>query len=145
MTEKGKGSTSQELKERLNKRLEATRGKLDALKKDVSTMHAEDVQELQETRAEISKRIDEQKEGARKLHARIDTWRKEKIGHTQEAIGSWRQRHEQKKLELRAEGAEDYALNMVDVASFDLDEAEQAILDAVAARLDADAAASPAP
>jgi hypothetical protein len=51
-----------------------------------------------------------------------------------------RQRHELKKLEARAERAREYALDMVTVAALDFEEAEQAVLDAVAARFDAEVA-----
>jgi hypothetical protein len=72
----------------------------------------------------------------------IANWNKEKVAHTQEAIGSWREQREIDKLLNRAERAENYAIDMVTTAAYDFDEAEQAILEAVAARLDANQAAT---
>jgi hypothetical protein len=72
-------------------------------------------------------------------------WKEEKVAHTREAIGSWRQKREVKKLQTRAERAEDYASDLVTVAVLDFEEAEQAVLDAIAARFDAEAATSASP
>jgi hypothetical protein len=109
---------------------------------DPSDMHEEDLQALEQRREDLRKRIDEQKEKARKMQADIASWKQEKTAHTKEAISSWRQRREVEKLEARAERAEDYAVDMVSVASYDFDEAEQALLDAVAARYEANQAAA---
>ncbi len=145
MAEKGKTTTADDLKQRLAKQLDAARGKIDALKKDIVGLHSEDMEELRHRRDEINKRLDEQKDKARKLQAEIASWREEKVAHTQEAIGTWRQRREVQKLQKRAERAEEYALDLVSVAAYDFEEAEQAVLDAVVARFDANVASSPAP
>ena len=89
-------------------------------------------------------RLDRQKEQARSLQADIASWKNEKVAHTQEAIASWRQRREISKLQDRAEHAEDFAVRMVNLAAMDFEEAQQAVLDAVAARFDAELAASSA-
>jgi putative heme transporter len=47
------------------------------------------------------------------------------------------------RLQTRADRAEDYAVNAIVIAAIDADEAEDAVLDAVAARIDVAAAASP--
>ena len=133
-----------ELKQKLTQHIDEARAKLDALKKDLAAMHDEDVQALQQKRQEIGKRIDEQKERAKQMQADLVSWEKEKVAHTQEAIGSWRKRREVKKLESRAERAEQYARGLVVVAALDFEEAEQAILDAVAARFDANEASAQA-
>jgi hypothetical protein len=46
------------------------------------------------------------------------------------------------KLQSRAERAEAYAVDMVTVAAVDFDEAEQAVLEAIAARYEAEQAAA---
>jgi hypothetical protein len=134
------GSTADSLKQRLSQHIDAAKTKLDAMKKDLMGMHEEDMQALQEHRDEIQKRLAEQKERASKMKTDIANWNKEKVAHTQEAIGSWRKQREIDKLLNRAERAEDYAIDMVTTAAYDFDEAEQAILEAVAARLDANQA-----
>lgn len=138
------GSTADSLKQKLSQHIDAAKTKLDAMKKDLMGMHEEDMQALQEHRDEIQKRLAEQKERANKMKTDIANWNKEKVAHTQEAIGSWRKQREIDKLLNRAERAEDYAIDMVTTAAYDFDEAEQAILEAVAARLDANQAATSA-
>ncbi len=145
MTEKETTTTADDLKQKLAKQLDAARGKIDALKMDIVSLRNEDIEALREKRDEINKRLDEHKDAARKLQADIASWKEEKVAHTQEAIGSWRQRREIQKLQKRADRAEEYALDIVSVAAFDFEEAEQAVLEAMAARFDADMASSAAP
>src|SRR5262245_32805413 len=139
----GTDKTSQSLKQKLSQHIDAAKSKLDALRKDVDGMHAEDMQALQEHREAIQQRLDQQKDRARKTQEDISRWKQEKVAHTQEAVGTWRQRRELKKLQSRADRAEDYAVDMVTVAAYDFDEAEQAVLDAIAARYEAEQAAAP--
>jgi len=131
-----------ELKAKLSQQIDAARGKLDNLKKNIASVHEEDVQALQRKQAEIGQRIAQQKERAKQLKAEMASWQKEKVAHTKEAVASWRQRHELEKLEKRAERAADYAIDMVTAAALDVDDAEQAVLDALAARVEADVAAA---
>jgi hypothetical protein len=125
------------LKQKLSNQIDAAKTKLDTLKRELAGMHDEDMQALQGHREQIHQRVEEQKERAREVQANIASWKQEKVTHTQDAVRSWRQRREIDKLESRAERAEAYAVDMVSVAAFDFDEAEQAVLDALAARYDA--------
>jgi uncharacterized coiled-coil DUF342 family protein len=136
----GTATSTDDLKQKLNQHLDAARAKLDALKKDLASMHEEDMEALQQKRDEIDQRLDEQREKAQKLQADIDSWKKEKKQHTEDAISSWRKKRELKKLESRADRAEEYAKDMVLTAVYDFEEAEQAVLDALAARYDANEA-----
>jgi regulator of replication initiation timing len=140
-------TTTQDLKQKLSQHIDSAREKLEALKKDISEMHEEDKEILRLKREQIRLHLDEQKSKAQRLQADIQQWKEEKVAHTQEAIGNWRQQRELKKLRTRAERAEDYALDMVNIAALDFEEAEQAVLDALAARLDAQVAEAftPAP
>jgi hypothetical protein len=140
MSDESATTTSEELKQKLNQQIDAARGKLDALKKDVVSLHEEDMEDLRQKQDEIRARLDRQKDQARQLQTAIATWRQEKIAHTKDAIASWRQRRELEKLQERAKRAEDFAVRMVNMAAMDFEEAEQAVLDAVAARFDAELA-----
>jgi len=139
----GNAMSTKDLRAKLSQHIDAARAKLDALKKDLSSMHEEDMQALQKRRDEIDKRLDEQKQKAEQLQADMDSWKKEKVAHTQEAVSSWRKKRELKKLENRADRAEEYAMDLVITAAYDFEQAEQAVLDALAARYDADTASSP--
>ncbi len=144
MTHDGTTTKSDDLKQKLAQHIDTARGKLDALKKEIVSMHEQDMDVLREKQDEVRARLDRQKDQARSLQADIATWKNEKVAHTQEAIASWRQRRELAKLQDRAEHAEDFALRMVNLAAMDFEEAQQAVLDAVAARFDAELAASSA-
>jgi uncharacterized coiled-coil DUF342 family protein len=139
----GTATSTNDLKQKLSEHIDAARAKLDALKKDLAGMHEEDVEALRKRRDEIDKRLDEQREKAQQLQADIESWKNEKVAHTQEAVTSWRKKRELKKLENRAERAEEFAIDLVLTAAYDFEEAEQAVLDALTARYDANAASAP--
>ena len=126
------------LKQKLSQHIDAAKTKLDALKKELADIHDEDMQALQEHQKEIRERLEQQKEQVREMQSNMATWKQEKVAHTKDKISGWRQQREVDKLEARAERAEAYAVDMVSIAAFDFDEAEQAVLEAVAARYDAE-------
>jgi chromosome segregation ATPase len=134
--------TTTTLKQRLSQQLGAARDKLDAIQRELTSIHEEDMATLKERQEEIRGRLDQQQAQAQKLQADISTWKNEKVAHTQEAITSWKQQREMRKLEARAERARDYAIDMVTVAAYDFDQAEQAVFDALAARIEADSVAT---
>jgi chromosome segregation ATPase len=130
------------LKQEISEQIEAAREKLEALKLDLSSVHQEDMAALREHQNDIRARIDQQKERAKQRRSDIARWKSEKVAHTQEAIASWKERRELDKLEARAERAKDYALDMVSAVVDDFEEAQQAVYEAVAARLEAESALS---
>ena len=142
MTSDGVATGADELKQKLAQQIDAARSKLEMLKKDVVSLHEDDMELLRKKRDELRARIESRKDRLQQAHDDIARWKAEKIAHTHDAITSWRQRRELEKLEHRAERAEDYALRMVSLAAMDFEEAEQAILDAMAARYDAQIASS---
>ena len=62
------------------------------------------------------------------------------MDETKASVAEWKEKRDTKKLEKRVERAEKYAEAIVDVALYSALEAEKAILAAVAARIDAEAA-----
>ena len=62
------------------------------------------------------------------------------MAEVKEAINEWKAKHEVRKLNARAERSEAYADAAMVLALASIDEAEEAALEAVAARMDADAA-----
>lgn len=134
--------TQESSKQKLSKEIDAAKGKLEALKRDIAEMHEEDKATLRARQAEIRARLDEQKANAQDLHAKITNWKNEKKQQTAESIASWKQRREVDKLQNRAERAEGYAIDMVTVAAADFDEAEEAVYDAIVARAEAEEAAA---
>ncbi|MDH3990908.1 MAG: hypothetical protein OEV34_17375 [Gammaproteobacteria bacterium] len=79
-----------------------------------------------------------QKEEADAAKARLRELVEEKQKDTKALVAGWKAKHDHKMLEKRAERAEKYAETLVDVTLYSALEAEEAILDAIAARKDAD-------
>ncbi|MES1205651.1 MAG: hypothetical protein ABUS79_06905 [Pseudomonadota bacterium] len=104
------GQTLESSKEKLSQEIEAAKGKLDALKRDIADIHEEDKETLRERQAEVRARVEEQKGSAQELRTKITNWKNEKKQHTAQAIATWKQKREVDKLESRAERAEDYAI-----------------------------------
>lgn len=130
------------LKEKLQQRIDEARQRLEDVRHDIANLRAENQEDIRRKRAEIQLRIDAQKERARDVREQVSGWLREKAEQGDEAITSWRHKRAIKRLENRADRAEEYAVNALVVAMMDADEAEMAMLDALQARLDAEAAYS---
>ena len=64
----------------------------------------------------------------------------EKVTETESRIKEWKANRELEKLEKRADNAEEYAAHSIVVALEAVDEAEVAMLEALAARIESDQA-----
>ena len=138
------GGAAEELKQKLSQQIDTAKRKLELLKKDISELHDGDMAALSERRREIRSRLDQQNSLAQELQDRIESWKSEHRARAVDAITSWEQRREIEKLQSHAKRAEEIALDMVSVAAHDFEEAEQAVLEALAARMEADQALAPA-
>lgn len=86
------------------------------------------------------KRIEQDRAKITAAQAEVKNWADEQKSASSEKIAEWKTRHETAKLQHRAEGAERFADATVDLAVAALEEAEHAVLQAWAARIDANAA-----
>ena len=136
------GNTSEELKQKLSRQIDAAKERLETLKRDVQQIHAEDMATLSQRQSEIRARLDQRKLQAEQLKEKITSWKNEKVSQTRDTVASWKEQRATDKLQRRAERAEDYAVDMVTIAASDFDEAEQAVFEAIAARLEADQASA---
>ncbi len=109
--------------------------------------HLEDVQK--ETETAIQAKLDAAKEAvvdkkqeAETAKAKLEEYLEDKKTETEAAVAEWKSNHDRKKLEKRAERAEKNAEACVELALYYAGEAQVAILEAAAARNDADAAAN---
>jgi|KBSMisStaDraftv2_1062788.scaffolds.fasta_scaffold290486_2 predicted RNase H-like nuclease (RuvC/YqgF family) len=132
------GDTAETVTQKLSQHIDAAKEKLEGLKRDIVDMHKEDMETLRQRGSEMRARLDEQKSRAQELQAKLTNWRDEKRAHTLDAIASWQRQNEIEKLQKRADRAADYAADMVKVAADDFEEAEQAVLEAISARMEAD-------
>ena len=76
MSDESGTTTSEELKQKLNQQIDAARGKLDALKKEIVSMHEGDMETLREKQDELNVRLERQKDQARQLQSAVAKWRR---------------------------------------------------------------------
>jgi chromosome segregation ATPase len=138
------GGAAEELKQKLSQQIEVVSRKLELLKKDVSDLNEGDMAAVSERRNDIRARLDQKRSVAQTLQSKIAEWQSEKRERAVDAITSWEQRREIEKLQAHAQRAADAALDMVNVAAHDFEEVEHAVLEALAARMEADQALAPA-
>jgi hypothetical protein len=112
-----------------------------ALKASLKSAPEQAEETLHRQMDQLQKKIDGQKKAANKARTDMQNWFEQKKSEGKATIEQWKTKHEAKKLERRAERAEEYALASILVAVGTIDEAEQALLEAIAARIDADAVA----
>ena len=136
------------MSERINKfcqnlqtRLNDLESRTLALKERLKSAPKQAEEELHGQIARLQEKIDSQKKAANKARAEMENWFEQKKAEGKATVEQWKEKHEAKKLARRADRAEEYAAAAVLVALACVDEAEQAVLEAVAARLDAEAVA----
>ena len=83
-------------------------------------------------------KVESQKQAVDKAKTNLQNWADQKKAEAKATIEGWKANHEAKKLDDRANRAEEYAAAALAVALASFDEAEQAILEAIAARNDAE-------
>jgi DNA anti-recombination protein RmuC len=126
----------------LRDRLNTAEDRLESVKARVGSAKAagkEKIQEgLEEARAKIEAGRQELTEATDKMKALLE----EKKAETQATIDDWKARREIEKLEKRAERGEDYAASALAAAVGAIEHADVAVLEAVAARMEAEDAAA---
>jgi len=130
--------------DKLRDRLTAIEGRLQTVKADIKSRSEEAGKALRGKLDQVRTRLHAEKEKVDKLRANLKARADQKIAETKEAINEWKKKHEMHKLQARADRAEANAADAIAYALFNIDEAEEAILDAVVARMDADAVKEPA-
>ena len=99
--------------------------------------------QLQAQLKSVENKVNDAKSRVAAADAKMKSWIDEKKEMTQDAIAQWKAQRNAKKLGSRADRSEDYAVVATQYAGAAIDEAERAVLEAIVARMDADAAAPP--
>ncbi|MGP8266160.1 MAG: hypothetical protein ACLQOQ_09235 [Beijerinckiaceae bacterium] len=102
---------------------------------DAKAQHAE--KDVRDHLGAVNKRIEQERAKVTAAQAEVKTWVDEQKAATSEKIAEWKTKRETAKLQHRAESTEHYAEATIVLAAAALDEAEHAVLQAWAARLDA--------
>lgn len=124
----------------LRDRLNSLETRVESVKANVQALPGKVEKAVHDKIDEARGKLRAQKERIDKARADVKAWAEQKKTETEATIREWQAKHEVQKLHARADRSEAYAESAVIVALYSLDEAEEAILDAVAARKAADAA-----
>jgi uncharacterized protein YaiL (DUF2058 family) len=123
------------LRDRLN-RVEA---RLETAKTNIQALPGQAEKVVREKLGEVQQKLLAQKDRIDQTRANFKARAQQKLTETKEAIDQWKANHEARKLKARADRAEAYAVVAIEFAEFAIDEAEEAVFEAVVARIDAEA------
>jgi len=126
--------------DKLRDRLNALEGQMQSVKTSVKDVPAKAEKAVREKLDQARTKLEAQKERVEKARVELKARADQKVAEVKEAINEWKAKHEVRKLNARAERSEAYADAAMVLALASIDEAEEAALEAVAARMDADAA-----
>ena len=119
----------------VHEKLESLTGRMDSLKLNLGTSwHS-----LQAKLDEVRHKGDATKQVVAESRAKLEQWMTEKNAEVKGVIDRWVENREMERLVARAQKAEDSAVMAIMIAEASIDDAERMILEAIAARLDAEA------
>ncbi len=124
------------LRDRFN-RVEA---RLETAKTNIQALPGQAEKVVRERLGEVQQKLLAQKDRVDQTRANLKAQAEQKLTETREAINQWKANREARKLNARADRAEAYAVVALEVAGFAIDEAEEAVFEAVLARIDAETA-----
>jgi NTP pyrophosphatase (non-canonical NTP hydrolase) len=125
--------------DKLRDQLNAIEGRFAAFTADMQSLSEKAEASVRGKLDEARAKVEAQKGKIEKTRDNLKAMAQQKVAETKEAINVWKANHETRKLKARADRAEDYAADAIIYAQAAIDRAEEAILEAVVARMDADA------
>ena len=125
----------------LRDHLNAVEERLDHAKANVQSAADEGREAVEAKKKKIEADFATKKDKVEDAKAKAKDWVDRKKAELEMDLDEWIAKREIRKLEKRAEHAEDYAVAAVNVAAAAVEEADYAILDAIASRMIADEAA----
>jgi len=126
---------------KLHDNLEAIEDRAKSLKKSIRSIPEKTQAEIQAKLDEAKANLDAKKQEFDEYRAKLKTQFEEKESEVKSNVEEWKTSREVKKLEHRADHAESYADTAPFLAMMTIEQAEEAGLAAIAARLDAETAA----
>jgi hypothetical protein len=117
--------------------------RLEALKSNSAAAVDQSQQVLESQLDRVEQRIYDNRVTVEAANVRVKTWLDEKKAASVAGRNLWTERNNAQLLEARADDAEEYAIAVFELAAAAADEATLAVLQALLARNDADAAALP--
>ena len=125
----------------LHDNLEAVEDRVKSLKESIQSAPKKTQVEIQSKFDEAKATLDAKKQEFDEYRAKLKTQFEEKESEVKSNVEEWKASREVKKLEHRADKAEDYANTAIFLTTAMMEEAEKATLEAIVARRDAEAAA----
>jgi predicted nucleic acid-binding Zn-ribbon protein len=120
--------------ESVHAKLDSLQGRMDSLKSNIgTTWHS-----LQNKLDEVRQKSAATNQTAKEARASLEQWLRDQESEAKSTIDEWRHRHDSQRLTARAQWAEQCAWEAITVAQASIDDAERLILEAIAARLDAE-------
>jgi hypothetical protein len=129
-----------EMRKKLHAKLDQGIAQLKTTKAHLDTLQKETEATLQTKLNAAKEAVEVKIQEAAAAREKVEELVEEKKTETKEAVAGWKASHDHKKLEKRADRAEKYADACVALALYYSEEAEVAILEAIATRQDADEA-----
>lgn len=126
----------------LHGRLTEVDNRIQRFKANVNEVNAKGKADIQAQLDKARTNFEEHKHKAEETKQRLEASIEEKKSETEAKIEEWRRNRQIDKLERRAQRAEEYAAESAYLAWWSVEEAEYAMLEAIAARIEADEAAS---
>lgn len=125
----------------LHDRLEAVEVRAKSLKDSIQSAPQKTQTEIQSKLDEVKTQLEGKKQEFDEYRAKLKTQFEEKESEVKSNVEGWKANREVKKLEHRADKAEDYATTAILFAMATMEEAEEATLKAICTRFDATTAA----
>ena len=127
-----------EMGKKLHAKLDSGIDHLKTAKTNLEALAQETEDTLKEKLNDAKTAMTAKKQEAASAMDKMEEYVKDKAEDTEAAVAEWKANHDRKKLEKRAKRAEKYADSCVDLALYYAAEAQVGILQAAAARQDAD-------
>jgi len=131
------------LSDELRIKLHGMDRRLEALKSNGAATFDQLQEALESQLDRVEQRIYDNRVTVEAANIRVKTWLAEKKAGSLAGEHLWTERHKAHLMEVRAHDAEEYAIAVFELAAAAVDEATLAVLQALLARNDADAAALP--
>jgi hypothetical protein len=127
----------------LHDNLEAVEDRAKSLNKSIKSATKKNQTEIQSKLDEAKASLAAKKQEFDEYRAKLKTQFEDKEAEVKSSVDEWKASREVKKLEHRAEKAEEYAATSIYLAMAMMEEAEAATLTAICNRMDAEAAGHP--
>ena len=115
----------------LQSRLNDLEDRIESLRTSVRSAPKQAHDALHEQLDQVQQKVEAQKQAVAKVRSRVHDWANEKTAEVKATVHQWKVNREARKLAHRAERAEEYAATAIEVAVLSVDEAEQAVFEAI--------------